>query len=50
MTAARIDADVVIYEQLVDGSSFSAAGVAIDDLARRALLAITGPPRGGESR
>src|SRR5262245_56490360 len=32
--AAAIDADLVIYGQLVDGSPFSAAAVAIDDLRK----------------
>jgi hypothetical protein len=40
----------VIYGQLVDGSSFSIAGVAIDDRARNPPFLITAPPRSGASR
>ena len=41
VTAAPYLATVVIYEQLVDGSSFSVAGVTIDASDRSPLLVIT---------
>jgi len=41
VTAAAYLATVVIYEQLVDGSSFSVAGVTIDASDRSPLLVIT---------
>src|SRR5262249_12518926 len=40
----------VIYEQHVDGSSFSVTDVTIDALSLWALAALARPPRSGESR